>query len=94
MAIVAVADIRFRPEVAAEGLALLNEALVDTRAFAGNLGVDVLVSQDEPGLVRLIERWESREADNAYRAFRSQGPSPLAAYVTGATAIAYFDPQD
>jgi len=60
------------------GYALLHQILTDTRAFDGNLGVEVLADVEDPSHVMVVETWTSIEADDAYRAWRaSDGKSAL-----------------
>jgi quinol monooxygenase YgiN len=47
------------------------EVLVQTRAFAGNLGIEVLVTDGDPTNVVVLEHWESAEAHAAYVAWRA-----------------------
>ncbi|OIN82757.1 putative quinol monooxygenase, partial [Mycobacterium malmoense] len=42
-----------------------------TRAFAGNLGTDVLVDQDDEAHWIINELWETVGHDEAYRKFRA-----------------------
>ena len=84
MTVLAILDVRLRPETASEALDVLDDVLVATRAFAGCLGVEVVVQADDPEHVLVLERWESLEADAEYRAWRaSEGRSALAPYVLG-----------
>ena len=94
MSILAILDLNLRAETAAEALDVLDDVLVATRAFAGNEGVEVVVQSDDPTRVLVLERWASREADTAYRVWRSeQGDSALTPFVTG-LAVTHFDPRD
>jgi quinol monooxygenase YgiN len=77
MAVVVTLDLRYKPEAAAEGIAKLQASLTDTRAFEGNRGVRMLVGADDPTRVLLVEDWESREAQQAYVAWRAEGRSSL-----------------
>ncbi|GAB3220933.1 antibiotic biosynthesis monooxygenase [Kineococcus gypseus] len=79
MSITSLLELRLKPEAVADAPAVLTETLEATRAFEGNLGVDVLRdTADETHLV-LVERWASLEADDAYRAWRQtpEGASRL-----------------
>lgn len=90
MSILAILDVRLRPESAAEGLAALEEVLVATREFAGCLGVEVVVAADDPAHVLVLERWESQDADDAYRAWRAaEGPNAFTPHVAG-LSVAHF----
>lgn len=93
MSILAILDLTLRAETAAEALDVLDDVLVATRAFAGNEGVEVVVQSDAPTRVLVLERWASREADTAYRVWRSeQGDSALTPFVLG-LAVTHFDPR-
>ncbi len=70
MAITAILELSIKSESLAEAVRIIDETLAATRAFPGNLGVEVAVDVVDPSHYVLIERWESVEADEAYRAFR------------------------
>lgn len=76
MAITATLDLRFRPEALDEARALMRRVLAETRAFDGNLAVEVLVDRDDPAHWVAHETWESAEHDAAYRTFRA-GPGEI-----------------
>ncbi|KAA1380081.1 putative quinol monooxygenase [Aeromicrobium fastidiosum] len=78
MTIIATLDLRFDPARLDEARALMHGVLDDTRAFDGNLGVDVLVDVNDPAHWVAYETWESPEHDAAYREFRA-GPGAVAA---------------
>lgn len=76
MAITATLELRLRPDMLDEARTLLRRVLEETRAFDGNLGVDVLVDRDDPAHWIAYETWESEEHDAAYREFRA-GPGEI-----------------
>ncbi len=47
------------------------EVLSDTRAFNGNIEVQLYVDQEDGQTLRLISKWESREHYAKYREFRA-----------------------
>lgn len=53
-------------------VALLKEALVDTRAFQGNQSIEVYTDQENPDLVILWEKWGARSDYDAYLAWRME----------------------
>jgi heme oxygenase (mycobilin-producing) len=73
MPITSILDLVLKPEAAEKALDELRTTLVDTRAFPGCLGVDVLVDTQDPAHVVLYETWESEERDDAYRSWRAEG---------------------
>jgi quinol monooxygenase YgiN len=50
----------------------MKEALVDTRAFDGNEGIEVYTDQENPDLVLLWEKWRARSDYDAYLAWRME----------------------
>jgi quinol monooxygenase YgiN len=71
MAITTFLDIRVKPDDVAGAPAVLRNTLIATRNFDGCLGVDVMVDVADPAHFVIVERWESEEADQAYRAWRA-----------------------
>lgn len=71
MTIIATLELRFKPELLDEAKVVLTRVLAETRAFDGNLGVDVLVDLEDAGHWVANETWASVEHDDAYRAFRA-----------------------
>lgn len=71
MTVVATLELTLRPDQVAAAPAVLDAVLAETRAFAGNLGVEVLTDLEDPTRVTAFERWESLEHDAAYRAWRA-----------------------
>ena len=49
-------------------VAVLGRSLVDTRARQGCESVTVHRDHDKPNTILLVERWATREDDDAYRA--------------------------
>ncbi len=76
MAVISVLNLHFDPARIDEALAALHTTLIDTRAFAGNLGVDVVQNVKDPAHIQLVERWEAVENDDAYRAWRASTDAP------------------
>ncbi|WP_319452821.1 MULTISPECIES: putative quinol monooxygenase [unclassified Mycobacterium] len=71
MPITVLLELRFKAESLSEATEVFRRELVKTRAFDGNLAIDVLVdSLDETHWI-IYELWESVEHDDAYRAFRA-----------------------
>lgn len=64
-------ELKFKPDAVAAGRDVLGRALRDTRSFAGNLGTDVLVDEDDEAHWLIYEIWATVEDDEAYRAFRA-----------------------
>ena len=68
MSVLVIIDLKAKPGSADELRGFLNPAQI--RAYAGNEGVELTVNQDDASNVLLAEHWASREAYEAYRAWR------------------------
>ncbi len=79
-----------------EMIAVLKKSLPDTRARKGCEFVTVHQDQANPNQVLLIERWATREDDDAYRAWRAgEGAiKEMAGLVAAAPVVRYFDDVD
>jgi heme oxygenase (mycobilin-producing) len=93
MTITALLDLTIKPESVAEAKGIVESVLVDTRAFAGCLGVDILVDVTDESHILVIEKWESLEHDSAYRAWRATpaGASALGAITESRTLTRFAD---
>jgi quinol monooxygenase YgiN len=88
MSVTAFLELRLKPDVLDAAFAKVREVLADTRQFPGCEGVDVLVDRDDRTHVVVHERWESAEADAAYRAWRAgAGASDLGSVLTAAPVL-------
>lgn len=79
-----------------EMIAVFKAILPDTRARKGCEFVTVHRDQANPNQVLLVERWATREDDDAYRAWRAGDGAVkgLAGLVAAAPVIRYFDDVD
>ena len=79
MATIAMLDLQLKADSLETAHEVIHATLTDTRAFAGCLGVTVLIDSDDPAHVVVYEIWESIEFDRAYRAWRAspEGASAL-----------------
>jgi quinol monooxygenase YgiN len=68
MSVLVIIDLKVKPSSVDELSGVLN--LAQIRAAAGNEGVELTVSQDDPNHFVLVEHWASREAYEAYEASR------------------------
>ena len=93
MSITALLDVRVTQEGLATAPAVIHDTLAATRAFPGCLGVDVVVDVGNPTHFLAIERWESIEADNAYREWRTtpEGASSLGSILAAAPTLTKFE---
>jgi quinol monooxygenase YgiN len=71
MPVTVILELRLKPESMRAARDVMRRALKDTRAFAGNLGTDVFVDQDDETHWIINEVWETVEHDEAYRRFRA-----------------------
>jgi len=94
MPVTSLLDMHIAPESLADAPTIIAEVLVATRAFDGNLGVEVLVDTDDPAHFMAVETWESVAHDDAYRAWRAtpEGASALGSVLAGAPTLTRFEP--
>ena len=94
MAVTSLLDLTIAPASLADAPAIIAQVLTATRAFAGNLGVEVLVDVANPAHFVAVETWESIEHDDAYRAWRAtpEGASALGSILAGAPTLTRFEP--
>ena len=72
--------------------AIIAETLTATRAFAGCLSVEVLEDVRDSTHLVVVERWESMDADRAYRAWRAgEGKSRLGEIVAEPPKLSRFE---
>lgn len=92
MAITAMLDLQLKADSLETAHKVLHATLTDTRAFAGCLGVTVLVDSDDPAHVVVYETWESIEHDRAYRAWRAspEGASELGSVLAAPLKLSLF----
>ncbi len=92
MTTTAILDLQLKPDSLESAHKIIRETLTDTRARPGCLEVIVLVDSDDPTHVTLLERWESIEHDQAYRAWRAtpEGASELGSILAGRPKVTQF----
>ena len=91
MAITSLLDLHIKPELVGDAPDIIDDVLVATRAFDGNLGVEVVTDVDDPTHILLVEHWATLEADDAYRAFRAgDGPSRLGPILAAPPTLTRF----
>ena len=85
-------ELTLSPASVADAPAVIGRTLEATRAFDGCLGVDVLVDSADETHVVLLERWESLERDDAYRAWRAtpEGASQLGTLLAAPPRLTRF----
>lgn len=75
---------------------VIHGMLTETRGFDGCLGVETLVDTKDPSKIVIIERWESKEANNAYLAWRqgdgAAGAKKFGALLAGAPSMSKATP--
>lgn len=92
MSITALLDLKVKAESLAEVHGVINDTLAGTRAFDGNLGVEVVTDVNDETHILVIEHWESEEKDAAYRAWRAtdEGRSSLGTILAGPPTLAKY----
>jgi heme-degrading monooxygenase HmoA len=70
MSVLMIIDLKAKADSVNELRAFLSPR--ETRDFAGNDGVELVVNQDDPANLLLVIHWASREASDAYSAWRRE----------------------
>ncbi len=93
MAVTVILDLYVKPEAVDDVIAGLAADLPDTRAFEGNLKVEVCRDQEDPNHITLVERWEQRAHQEKYIAWRGETGNleKTAAAMSGPLKVTYFD---
>ena len=86
-------DVQAKPECADKLKATFEAILPDTRSYAGCNEVKVLVNQDDPANLILLEKWQTRADYEAYVAWRSEQGTmeSLGALMATVPSIRYYD---
>ena len=95
MGITALLDLHIREDRLADASEVIAATLKDTRAFDGNLGLEVLVDVADPAHVTIVEHWQSLAHDDAYRAWRAtpEGASSLGDIIDRAPTLVRYETQ-
>jgi quinol monooxygenase YgiN len=64
-------ELRIKPDAVPAARDLMHRTLEVTRAFDGNLGIEVLVDEDDEAHWMMYQLWDTVEHDEAYRSFRA-----------------------
>ncbi len=64
-------ELRIKPDAVPAARDLMHRTLEVTRAFDGNLGIEVLVDADDEAHLMMYQLWDTVEHDEAYRSFRA-----------------------
>jgi heme oxygenase (mycobilin-producing) len=93
MAVTSLLELRILPDRLDDAPRLLHDILEGTRAFAGNVSIEVSRDVDDPAHWMVVERWESIEADDAYRAWRASpdGAAPLGELLAAPPTLTRFE---
>ena len=97
MPVTVILELHMKAETVEDVLQGLAADLPDTRAYKGNLSVDVVRDQADPCHITLIERWQERADQEAYIAWRTSTGSmeqTIAASAAPPTITYYDEMQD
>jgi quinol monooxygenase YgiN len=86
-------EIKSNPEDIEKLKSTFAQILPDTRSYEGCIGVQVVVNQDNPLNIILIETWETREHYEKYLAWRVETGAidALGRMLSEAPSIRYYD---
>lgn len=96
MTVTATLELTIATASLADAPRVIRETLQATRAFDGNLGVEVLVDLADETHIVVLERWQSLAHDDAYRAWRAteEGRSSLGSILAGPPTLTRFSTLD
>ena len=96
MAITVMLEFSVLVERAEEFKILLRELLPDTRSYEGCLRVDVYQGHDNPGIIYLVEDWNSKEHQQKYQSWRNESgiAEVVGPYLAEEPQFHYFDKQN
>jgi len=96
MSVFVIVDIQVKPENVSDVKELLAETLPDTRAHEGCQGVEVYSNSDNPSNMIFVGRWDSREQQEKYLAWRQETGTmgKFGAMLAGPPNIRYFESVD
>ena len=96
MAITVMLEFSVLVERAEEFKILLSELLPDTRSYEGCLKVEVYQGHDNPGIIYLVEDWESKVHQQKYQAWRDESgiAEVVGLFLVEEPRFNYFDKQD
>jgi heme oxygenase (mycobilin-producing) len=90
--ITALLELTLRPDDLDASLKEVDAILAQTSAFPGCQGVETLVDLTDPAHLTIVERWESEEADAAYREWRTtdEGKTSLGSLLAGPPTLTRY----
>jgi quinol monooxygenase YgiN len=93
MPVTVILELHIKPEAVDDVIAGLAADLPDTRAYQGNLSVEVGRDQADPGHITLVERWQKRADQETYIAWRTSTGSMerTIAASSAPPTITYYD---
>ena len=94
MSVLVTLELPAKTETLDEFLAVMKDALVDTRAYAGCEKVETYVEQGS-GSVFLVEQWETAEHQGAYMGWRMETGlmDAIGGFLAGPPVARTFDPK-
>ena len=96
MAVTVLLEVKAKPGTGADLIQTFKEILPDTRAYDGALGVETVRNQDDPDVIVVVEKWESRAHYEKYLGWRQETGfvDQLVPRLAEPPTIRYFDPTD
>ena len=96
MSVMVLLEFRSKPDCLERLKEKLAEWLPDTRSYEGCSGTGAYSLTDDPHLLVMVERWESREHYERYRNWRADTGvrAQLVAMLEGPPIVRYFEQLD
>ena len=93
MAVTVTLAFSVKPERTDEFKSLLRNLLPDTRSYEGCIRLAGYQDQGDPGLIYLVEDWQSKVHQQKYQAWRDESgiAETVGPFLSGEPRFSYFD---
>lgn len=93
MAVIVTFEVQAKPDQREALREFMRRILPDTRAYQGCQGLDLLIDQDAPERLVVLEKWESRAHYERYLAWREESGTvaKVGPMLAAPPTVRYFD---
>ncbi len=93
MSITVLLELQVKPDQVDTLKQMFEEALPDTRGFDGCIKLDILVNQDQPANMVLVQTWQTRAHQARYSSWRQETGfiAKMGALLAAPPSVRYYD---